>query len=135
LNAVDRVDAVFGHGRFVWFLHTDVALVFLDPGLDATAGLPDVDVTAPAGHAACTSRPESQATLHALLSYWLPGPGPILIPHSRISNGFLARVLLIALMMEAVQTSETSVNSYQSTRRYNQKDGYFHTHRCEDFEF
>jgi hypothetical protein len=31
---------------------------------------------------------------------------------------------LIALMMEAVQTSETSVNSYQSTRRYNPQDGH-----------
>jgi hypothetical protein len=31
----------------------------------------------------------------------------------------------IALMMEAVQTSETSVNSYQSTRRYNPEDSHF----------
>jgi hypothetical protein len=30
----------------------------------------------------------------------------------------------IALMTEAVQTSETSVNSYQSTRRYNHIDAY-----------
>jgi hypothetical protein len=30
--------------------------------------------------------------------------------------------MAIALMMEAVQTSETSVNSYQSTRRYNPED-------------
>jgi hypothetical protein len=30
----------------------------------------------------------------------------------------------IALMMEAAQTSETSVNSYQSTRRYNPEDGH-----------
>jgi predicted transcriptional regulator len=31
---------------------------------------------------------------------------------------------LIALMMEAVQTSETLVNSYQSTRIYNQEDSH-----------
>jgi hypothetical protein len=33
---------------------------------------------------------------------------------------------LIALMMEAVQTSETSVNSYQSTLRYNPEDSHLH---------
>jgi hypothetical protein len=31
---------------------------------------------------------------------------------------------LLALMMEAVQTTETSVNSYQSTRRYNPEDSH-----------
>jgi hypothetical protein len=31
---------------------------------------------------------------------------------------------LIALMMEAVQTCETLVNSYQSTRRYNPEDSH-----------
>jgi hypothetical protein len=32
----------------------------------------------------------------------------------------------MALMMEAVQTSETLVNSYQCTRRYNPEDSHFH---------
>jgi hypothetical protein len=32
----------------------------------------------------------------------------------------------IVLMMEAVQTSETSVNSYQSTRRYDPEDSHLH---------
>jgi hypothetical protein len=32
----------------------------------------------------------------------------------------------IALMMEAVQTSETSVNPYQSTRRCNPEDSHLH---------
>jgi hypothetical protein len=36
---------------------------------------------------------------------------------------------LFALMMEAVQTSETSVNSHQSTRRYNPEDSHLHSHR------
>jgi hypothetical protein len=31
---------------------------------------------------------------------------------------------IIALMMEAVQTSETLVNSYQSTQRYNPEDSH-----------
>jgi hypothetical protein len=39
---------------------------------------------------------------------------------------------LIAQMEEAVQTSETSVNSYQSTRRYNPEGSHLHTHRREN---
>jgi hypothetical protein len=50
LNVVAQVDAVFGHGRFVWMLQTNVALVLLDPGLDGTAGLTDVDLTTLAGY-------------------------------------------------------------------------------------
>jgi hypothetical protein len=41
---------------------------------------------------------------------------------------------MITLMMEAVRTSETSVNSYQSTRRYNPEDGHLHSHRCENLK-
>jgi hypothetical protein len=41
---------------------------------------------------------------------------------------------LINWMMEAEQTSETSVNSYQSTRRYNLADGLLHTHRRENLK-
>jgi hypothetical protein len=41
---------------------------------------------------------------------------------------------LIALMMEAVQTSETSVYSYQSTRRYNPEDSHLYTHRRENLK-
>jgi hypothetical protein len=33
--------------------------------------------------------------------------------------------------MEAVKTSETSVNLYQSTRRYNPEDSHLHSHRRE----
>jgi hypothetical protein len=35
-------------------------------------------------------------------------------------------------MMKAVQTSETSVTSYQSTRRYNPENSYLPTHRLEN---
>jgi hypothetical protein len=38
----------------------------------------------------------------------------------------------VALMMEAAQTSEISVNSYQATRRYNPEDGHLHTHSREN---
>jgi hypothetical protein len=35
----------------------------------------------------------------------------------------------IALMMEAARTSETLVNFYQTTRRYNPEDSHLHTLR------
>jgi hypothetical protein len=41
---------------------------------------------------------------------------------------------LIALMMEAVQTSETSLHSYQSTRRYNPEDNHLHIHLHENLK-
>jgi hypothetical protein len=37
-----------------------------------------------------------------------------------------------ALMMEAVQTSETLVNWYQSTRHYHSEDSHLHTHSREN---
>jgi hypothetical protein len=40
-------------------------------------------------------------------------------------------VEVIALMMKAASTSETSVNSYQTTRRYSPEDSHLHTHRRE----
>jgi hypothetical protein len=39
---------------------------------------------------------------------------------------------LIALMMEAVRTSETFVNFYQTTRRYNPEDNHLQSHRREN---
>jgi hypothetical protein len=41
---------------------------------------------------------------------------------------------IITLMLEAVQTSETSVNSYQSTRHYNPEDGHLHTRSRENLK-
>jgi hypothetical protein len=38
----------------------------------------------------------------------------------------------IALMMEAASTSQTSVNFYQTTRRYNPEDSHLHTRRREN---
>jgi hypothetical protein len=64
LNAVARVDAVFGHGGCVWLIQTDVAPLLLGPGLDGTAGLPDVDMTELAGHAVHTRSLGSQVTLY-----------------------------------------------------------------------
>jgi hypothetical protein len=39
-------------------------------------------------------------------------------------------VVAIALMMEAASTSETLVNFYQTTRRYNPEDSHFHYITC-----
>jgi hypothetical protein len=41
---------------------------------------------------------------------------------------------MIALMMGA-GTSETLVNFYQTTRRYNPEDSHFRTHRRENLKF
>jgi hypothetical protein len=41
------------------------------------------------------------------------------------------RVVKIALMMEAVRTSETSVNIYLTTRQYIPEDSKLHTRRRE----
>jgi hypothetical protein len=42
--------------------------------------------------------------------------------------------VLIALMMEAARTSETLVNFYQTTRRYNPEDSHLRTHRRENLK-
>jgi hypothetical protein len=43
--------------------------------------------------------------------------------------------MAIALMMEAARTSETLVNFYQTTRRYNPEDSHLPTHRHENLKF
>jgi hypothetical protein len=42
LDAVFPVDAVFSHCRFVWLSQMNVPVVFLDPGINRTASLPNV---------------------------------------------------------------------------------------------
>jgi hypothetical protein len=41
---------------------------------------------------------------------------------------------VIALMMEAARTSETLVNFYQTTRRYNPEDSHLRTHHRENLK-
>jgi hypothetical protein len=43
-------------------------------------------------------------------------------------------LLLIVLMMEAARSSETLVNFYQTTRRYNPKDSHLRTRRRENLK-
>jgi hypothetical protein len=47
---------------------------------------------------------------------------------------FWGRMWTIALMMEAARTSETLVNFYQSTRRYNPEDSHLHTRSRENLK-
>jgi hypothetical protein len=54
--------------------------------------------------------------------------------HDHPLTSLAARGLLIALMMEAASTSETSVNFYQTTRRYNPEDSHLHTRRRENLK-
>jgi hypothetical protein len=42
--------------------------------------------------------------------------------------------MAIALMMEAANTSETSVNFYQTTQRNNPADSHLHTRRSENLK-
>jgi hypothetical protein len=41
-------------------------------------------------------------------------------------------MMAIALMMEAARTSETLVNFYQTTRRYNPEDIHLRTYKSSD---
>jgi hypothetical protein len=41
---------------------------------------------------------------------------------------------LLALKMEAVRTSETSVDFYKTTLRYNPEDRHLRTHRCDNLK-
>jgi hypothetical protein len=54
--------------------------------------------------------------------------------HDCLLGCSVARVLLIALMMEAASASETSVNFYQTTRRNNPGESHLHTRRRENLK-
>jgi hypothetical protein len=51
LNTMSPADAVFSHCRFVWMSQTDVSVVLLDPGINGTASLPNVNLATFAGYA------------------------------------------------------------------------------------
>jgi hypothetical protein len=64
------------------------------------------------------------------LTLFPTGPAKALncLTGSHISNLLLVCCLLIALMLEAVSTSEMSVNFYYTTWRNNPEDSHLHTH-------
>jgi hypothetical protein len=47
----------------------------------------------------------------------------------------VSEVLAASMMMEVARTSETMVNFYQTTRRYNPEDSHLRTHRRENLKF
>jgi hypothetical protein len=116
-----QVDAVFRHGRCVWgwFLYSLSHYLFL------LARLWHVP-----------SPPVWSLALNPILTSFAMGPGKALLwlTYSFVSNWFPACGLLIAVMREAVQTSETLINLYQSTQCYNPEDKYLRTHCCENLK-
>jgi hypothetical protein len=57
-------DAVFSHCRFVWLGQTNVPVVFLDPGINRTASLPNVNLTTLTRYAVDARSFQSQVILH-----------------------------------------------------------------------
>jgi hypothetical protein len=57
-------DAVFSHCQFVWLSQMNVPVVFLDPGINGMASLPNVNLTTFAWYAVHTRSFQSQVILH-----------------------------------------------------------------------
>jgi hypothetical protein len=64
--------------------------------------------------------------------FWVVAPCSLVEDYRRFRG--VCCLLLIALMMEAVSTSEMSVNFYQTIRRYNPEDSHLRTHRRENLK-
>jgi hypothetical protein len=64
--------------------------------------------------------------------FWVVAPCS-LVGVYQCFRGFAAAII-IALMMEAARTSETLVNFYQTTRRYNPEYSHLHIHRRENLK-
>jgi hypothetical protein len=59
--------------------------------------------------------------------FWVVTPCRLVEVYQRLRGTYcLHHQDLIALMMEATSTSETLVNFYQTTRRYNPEDSHLH---------
>jgi hypothetical protein len=57
---------VFSHCRFVWMSQTNVPVVLLDPGINGTASLPNVNLTTFAWYAVHTWSFQSQVKSHVV---------------------------------------------------------------------
>jgi hypothetical protein len=66
--------------------------------------------------------------------FWVVVPCSLVVTY--VSEVLAASIIraIIALMLEAGTTSETLVNFYQTTRRYNPDDSNLHTHRRENLK-
>jgi hypothetical protein len=58
--------------------------------------------------------------------FWIAAPCSLVEVYQRFG--------VIAMMMEAARTSETLVNFYQTTRRYNPEESHFRAHRRENLK-
>jgi hypothetical protein len=68
--------------------------------------------------------------LYRLYIFWVVAPCSLVEVYQRFRGPWV----LIALMMEAARTSETLVNFYQTTRRYNPEDSDLRTHRRQNLK-
>jgi hypothetical protein len=80
----------------------------------------------PFGNLCSRERVSENKVLRKMAVFWVVEPCSL--------EGFLTCGLLIALMMEAASTSETSVNFYQITRHNNPEDSHLHTRRRENLK-
>jgi hypothetical protein len=142
-------DAVFSHCRFVWLSQTNVPVVLLDPGINRTASLPNVNLTTLARYAVDTRSFQSQVILHrpkkiSNILWWkayrldvMPGQHTTNVIEGRANKrkkGNRSGLLRSSLMMEAVRTSETSVDN-NFTRQYIPEDNSeYHTRHRENLK-
>jgi hypothetical protein len=69
------------------------------------------------------------------MKYKLSHPYKTTVIVLKMAVFWVGALYIIALMMEAASTSETSVNFYQTTQRYNPEGSHFHTRRRENLKF
>jgi hypothetical protein len=63
--------------------------------------------------------------------FWIAAPYSLVEVYSEV---LAASIIIIALMTETAGTSETLVNFYQTTRRYNPEDSHLHTYRRQNLK-
>jgi hypothetical protein len=74
LNTVSQADSVFSHGRLVWIFKTDVPLMLLQPCVQGTACLHNVDLAGLTGDFVYTLSPKSQVMYVCMYVYSRGGP-------------------------------------------------------------
>jgi hypothetical protein len=67
--------------------------------------------------------------------FWVVAPCSLVEVYQHFRGASIIRAaIIIVLMMKAARTSETLVNFYQTTLRYNPEDSNLHTHRRENLK-
>jgi hypothetical protein len=89
LDTMSPADAMFIYDRFVWMSQTNVPMMLLDPGINRTASLPNVNLTTFAGYA-----------VHACsipLSSSMDCPPSAMCPLPRLSLSGLSSILQLSV--------------------------------------